>query len=270
MLFPSPLTAILQQQAHNQRGHAAMLFGEVSLHGWWYYFPALAALKSTPAELVLLLVGPLAVWTFIDQSGQRWQNRKSRQWYDKAHELDLVQADSSCIAKRTEPLDNKQGSAFDFTVCVWFTGLLTGGLMLSLVRVQIGYRYALPLLVISMLLSIDWLAAKHNRKSTSKRGQRAIQGLVSLLCFVQLWSAGTCSPHYLSYFTPVLGGNSEAYRYVADSNIDWGQDLPALKQVAQELAIKPSRLALSYFGTADPRGYGIDAVAVFDLADVDI
>jgi hypothetical protein len=35
-------------------------------------------------------------------------------------------------------------------------------------------------------------------------------------------------PHYLSYFNPVAGGNTNGYQYVTDSNYDWGQDLKNL------------------------------------------
>ena len=34
------------------------------------------------------------------------------------------------------------------------------------------------------------------------------------------------APHYLSYFNSFCGGPSEGYRYLVDSSLDWGQDLP--------------------------------------------
>jgi hypothetical protein len=43
---------------------------------------------------------------------------------------------------------------------------------------------------------------------------------------------------------------------MADSNLDWGQDIATLSSwlAARD---RPRRLYLSYFGTADPRAYGI-------------
>ena len=36
------------------------------------------------------------------------------------------------------------------------------------------------------------------------------------------------APRYLSYFNVLIGRRLNAYRYLADSNLDWGQDLFAL------------------------------------------
>ena len=35
-------------------------------------------------------------------------------------------------------------------------------------------------------------------------------------------------PYYLTYFNQTVGGPSGGYRYVVDSNLDWGQDLRRL------------------------------------------
>ena len=37
-------------------------------------------------------------------------------------------------------------------------------------------------------------------------------------------------PNYLAYFNQLAGGPSQGYKHLADSSLDWGQDLPALKQ----------------------------------------
>jgi len=255
-VLPAPLTAILEQQAHNARGHASMLFGEVSMHGWWYYFPALALMKSTPAELLLLVLSLFAVIA----CGFRMTRVGLR------------------IVVRRHETPGSESLGIEVGRGVWCTALVVGSVLLFMVRVQIGYRYALPLLILAMMLSVDWLADMASKptgrtsmasKWMGKKCDRlAIRGLVCLLCVVQLGSSWTNAPHYVSYLSPVLGGGGEAYRYVADSNVDWGQDLPALKQVIAELSIDPSRLALSYFGTANPAAYGIDAEDVEVLSRV--
>lgn len=51
------LTGLLTVMEHNRTGHAAYLFGEVSLNGWWYYFPVVFVLKSTVALLLLFGAG---------------------------------------------------------------------------------------------------------------------------------------------------------------------------------------------------------------------
>jgi hypothetical protein len=44
-------------------------------------------------------------------------------------------------------------------------------------------------------------------------------------------------------------------RFVADSNLDWGQGLPALRDYLR--AEEQDRVYLSYFGTDRPEAYGI-------------
>jgi hypothetical protein len=64
-------------------------------------------------------------------------------------------------------------------------------------------------------------------------------------------------PHYLTYFNEVAGGPRHGIDHLADSNIDWGQGLIALKDW---LAQHPSKqkLQLAYFGTMYPEVLGID------------
>jgi len=37
-------------------------------------------------------------------------------------------------------------------------------------------------------------------------------------------------PHYLAFFNQSIGGPHNGYKWLADSNIDWGQDLKLLKK----------------------------------------
>lgn len=70
--------------------------------------------------------------------------------------------------------------------------------------------------------------------------------------------AGTASvhPHYLAYFNELIGGPANGYRYLAGSNLDWGQDLAGLKRYMTENGI--DRIPLGFFGSADADYYGID------------
>ncbi len=61
-------------------------------------------------------------------------------------------------------------------------------------------------------------------------------------------------PHYLAYFNELVGGPENGYKFLVDSNLDWGQDLKGLKKWMDKNGI--NLIGLSYFGTADPRYYG--------------
>ena len=68
-------------------------------------------------------------------------------------------------------------------------------------------------------------------------------------------SVGRVHPHYLAYFNEIAGGPEGGYRYLVDSNLDWGQDLKGLKTWTDANGV--ARIKLSYFGTADPEYYRI-------------
>jgi tetratricopeptide (TPR) repeat protein len=81
-------------------------------------------------------------------------------------------------------------------------------------------------------------------------------------CFagLGLWyvfSTVSIFPSYLAYFNEIVGPE-RGYHYLADSNLDWGQDLKRLKVFMDQRDIK--KLYLSYFGTADPCFYGIKPI----------
>lgn len=64
-------------------------------------------------------------------------------------------------------------------------------------------------------------------------------------------------PHYLAFFNPLAGGPAQAHRLVADSSLDWGQDLPALRDWLARNRQPHEPLYLAYFGSAWPPHYGV-------------
>lgn len=68
-------------------------------------------------------------------------------------------------------------------------------------------------------------------------------------------SFALATPRYLSYFNVLAGGPGGGWRYLVDSNIDWGQDLSRLREWMDENHVP--KVHLAYFGTADPAAYGI-------------
>jgi len=79
---------------------------------------------------------------------------------------------------------------------------------------------------------------------------------LALLVLTGVFSAVRIHPYQLAYFNSWSGGPAAAHRYLDDSNIDWGQDLPGLAEWQARHGVRP--LALWYFGTDDPASYGID------------
>jgi len=62
-------------------------------------------------------------------------------------------------------------------------------------------------------------------------------------------------PHYISQFNILFGGTKNCWKYLSDSNMDWGQDLKYLAKWWGKKNKPP--LVLSYFGSPPPDYYGI-------------
>jgi hypothetical protein len=62
-------------------------------------------------------------------------------------------------------------------------------------------------------------------------------------------------PNYIAYFNVAVGGSKGGFHILSDSNLDWGQDLPALAAWQEKNPRK--KLYLSYFGISDPAAYGV-------------
>ena len=62
-------------------------------------------------------------------------------------------------------------------------------------------------------------------------------------------------PHYLSYFNELTGGPSNGYLFLADSNLDWGQDLKGLKQYIDQHP--QEQFLILYWGSMPLDFYGL-------------
>jgi len=112
--------------------------------------------------------------------------------------------------------------------------------------IDIGYRNILPVLPLAFVYA--------SQVAPRVANHWARLALVAL-CVWYVIGTVTLSPHYLAYFNEFVGGPDNGYKYLADSNLDWGQDLKNLKKYMDAQGI--GQVYISYFGTADPGYYGI-------------
>ena len=116
-------------------------------------------------------------------------------------------------------------------------------------RINIGVRYALPLWPLFILTA--------SRVATFPlSASRTSQLVLGLVLVHHAAAAIRIAPHDLAFFSDLVGGPSRGQRYLSDSNLDWGQDIRTLGAWLASRE-RPRRLYLSYFGTADPRAYGV-------------
>jgi hypothetical protein len=119
-------------------------------------------------------------------------------------------------------------------------------------HVNLGVRRVLPVLPFLFLFAGRFLSG-----AVGFRTPRLIMaGLLVAWMAAEAWHI---YPHHLSYFNSLVGGPEHGTSYLDDSNIDWGQDLPALAAWQEgEPAARPLRLL--YFGSARPAAYGVESV----------
>ncbi|MCB8954307.1 MAG: phospholipid carrier-dependent glycosyltransferase [Ardenticatenales bacterium] len=111
--------------------------------------------------------------------------------------------------------------------------------------INLGYRHLLPLLPFLAVFVAVALSRLDGKPRWAAVGLAGWLGAASLLI----------APHHLSFFNILAGGPDGGWRYLVDSNIDWGQDLAGLPPWMAENGVP--WVYLSYFGEARPDYYGI-------------
>lgn len=132
----------------------------------------------------------------------------------------------------------------------WIPALLAAAYLaaLSLSAKQIGLRYALP-----FYPCLAWLAAP----VTAELRRRRLTRLAAAAVALHAASALAQAPQFLPYFNEAAGGRANGWRLLADSNVDWGQDMKRLAGFLLEE--ENPEVILSYFGTASNEAHGIKA-----------
>lgn len=133
-------------------------------------------------------------------------------------------------------------------------------LVASLAKVQIGHRHILP--VYPLLCLALGEAAWRLWSSRAPAGRAAVAGLCVWMAAAASWA----HPHHIAYFNEFAGGSRNGLLLLSDSNLDWGQELKALGAYLRER--RAGAIYLSYFGTADPRAYGVRHVPVLTVSNV--
>jgi hypothetical protein len=138
---------------------------------------------------------------------------------------------------------------------VWTLVLVYSAFALT-TNLNIGHRYLLP---IYPALFIACGASSYFFRQTRTR---LIAACALAMVAWQLVESFGVRPNYIAYFNELAGGPAAGYKHLVDSSLDWGQDLPDLKNwLAEHKGETPEgQVYLAYFGTADPRWYEIEAI----------
>ena len=129
--------------------------------------------------------------------------------------------------------------------------LVPAGLVLlaaSAGRIQIGERYILAVYPYLIVVAGAALA----RQMETARGRAVVAAVLTAHVLPVLVQ----TPRgYVPYFNALAGGTDGGHRVLADSNLDWGQDLPRLAAWMRKHHVE--EIQLGYHGPDDPDRFGI-------------
>jgi len=212
-------------------GNTIYFLGEIVNKGGPIYFPFVYFIKEPLAWWILAFIA-LAGATYRVASVRRGWKRTFQWAHDHFAEVVMV----------------------GWLVFYWIISIRS--------TLNIGVRHLLPTYPFVIMLvagqiarTAEWL--RHHEKPFIK----AFSVTIALLLGWYMYENIRIFPYYLTYFNQTVGGPSGGYRYVTDSNLDWGQDLKRLSLYVKENNIEA--ISLDYFGWADPYFYmGNQAIGV--------
>lgn len=114
---------------------------------------------------------------------------------------------------------------------------------------NLGYRLMLPVLPFALMIAGQGASVMVTTQSP---------GRIRVLAVLGVWLVAdvlSINPDHLAYFNQLINRERD-YEVLVDSNLDWGQDLIALRE--WQRTHQPDRLNLAYYGSARPAAYGLD------------
>ncbi|MDD5547478.1 MAG: glycosyltransferase family 39 protein [Candidatus Pacebacteria bacterium] len=234
--FAEYFLGVLMVLQRSAGGNTAYFMGEVSGGGWWYYFPLVFAMKESLAILIVIALA------FLLSMRNMLRN--------------IFGGFSKILSKTKEYLTIHftEFSMLMFVIIYWAYSMKS--------PLNIGFRHLIPTLPFIYIL-----AAGAIKKWTSSISQHSfIQTLKYPFIFIILaWliaNAFISYPYYLSRFNELAGGTYGGYKYVTDSNFDWGQDLKRLQKFVDNNKI--NKIAIDYFGGGSPKYYLGDKAVIWN------
>jgi hypothetical protein len=228
-LLPQPFLAGFLFTYANAEAHPAFAAGQISMVGWWWYFP-FAMLVKTP---IATMLAAIVAWIVVLRSSM------------------FFRVDSRPMESTIPSFGRRLKSAIPFwnAICLAlpFTAFLASAMQSNF---NIGIRHILPIYPFAFV-AIGWAVSR-----IWTTGKRVAQGIVLALAAMLALESLSAYPDFIAFFNVVASNvNGGKISLLGDSNLDWGQDLPLL--AAWQRANPKIPLYLSYFGYEDPAFYRI-------------
>ena len=207
-----------------------------------YFFQGFRPWLSGFDQFLTLSKEGLPAFFFGEYSSHSWWSYFLEAFLIKTPVGSLILITISLVFYRaSSPLGYRQALFLVLPVIIIFVAMTQA-------KTNIGLRHILP--------TYPFLFVLASRLATIRLGRTWLAPLlISTAVLVTALSSLRIAPHQLAYFNEFVGGPEQGYRYLSDSNLDWGQDLKGLKAYMEKE--KLPIIYLSYFGTAPPYYYGI-------------
>lgn len=227
------LTMVVQRAAG---GNTIYYMGQVYNLGFKSYFPFVYLIKETLTLHILTLTAIfLALTAFFKKHLYRFKN------FRRLLEKNIAQV-----------------LMLSFIALYWYMSLRS--------PLNIGVRHILPTFAFVFVmvanqvarwqkrLVVEYLVLKKERLFPGMRAALiASFSIVALLLAWQAISVVSVYPSFLAYFNELVGGPTNGYKYVTDSNLDWGQDMKRLANWVNENNI--DKIYVDFFGGSMPGYY---------------
>ena len=237
----------------NQRvagGNTAYFLGEVSKTSWKEYFPIVYAIKEPIPWLILIILSLLYIPIQLNK------NRLQAIWDKK-----VIPKQTHLFKRFKDALDVhfEEIAMLIFVIGYWVMSI-NGNLNIGIRHLLPTYPFIIMLVSIQISRIIYLLNSRHKPENSQPLKPFSLKSSASIfIIFISVlltWYAAeniSIWPNYITYFNQLVGGSSNGYRYVVDSNLDWGQDLKRLATWVKENNIET--IHLDYFGWSDPVYY---------------
>lgn len=243
--FAQYLLGALMVFQRSSGGNTGYFLGKVSAAGWHQYFPIVFLIKEPiPSLIIIFLALFLSLKNFFYSL---IKNVKNKNWRLKFISWLSQNFIIFCI--------------LFFIVLYWTSSIIS--------PLNIGYRHLMVTIPSIFILSTyqlkkwGWdipqempfsnivftmlMVFKNLKKIIIKTG------FIVILLIWYLIETLMISPHFIAYFNEFVGGAKNGYKYVVDSNLDWGQDLKRLEKFVEKNNIK--KIKVDYFGGGLPSYY---------------
>jgi hypothetical protein len=209
-------------------GNGAYFLNNVSSKASPIYFPLVFTIKETLPFLALIVFSLFYTGAQIIKTLRRGLQEKT------------ILKNS----KRFLQTGLTQYTLFGFIVLYGYLSI-TGNL-------NIGLRHLFPIMPLAYLLVtkkvFDFI--RHRHAITKHQIQTLLSIIIAWVVLIPIIHY----PNYVSYFNETVGGGKNGYKYVTDSNVDWGQDLNRLKAYLNQNP-QIDKINVDYFGGGNPEFY---------------